>query len=103
MSTPVAIDFEGMDAQPAVRNAVVKQIVRFEKRFGPIAAGRVVLRSPKNGSIGEAPAPYEVNIEMSLLDGRNFFVGGGPQSGQRHADLNLAISDAFKWARTAAL
>ena len=101
MSTPVEIDFQGMDAQPAVRDAVVKHIAQFERRFGPIAGGRVVLKSPP----GKAPArgPYEVNIEMSLPDGRNFFVGGGPPAGPRHADLNVAINDAFKWARTAAL
>ncbi len=100
MSTPVEIDFQGMDAQPAVRDAVIKHIAQFEKRFGPIAGGRVVLKSPK----GEAPAsgPYEVNIELSLPNGRNFYVGG--QQGDRcHADLGRAIDDAFKWARTAAL
>jgi ribosome-associated translation inhibitor RaiA len=100
MSTPVEIDFQGMDATPAVRDTVIKHINQFERRFGPIAAGRVVLKSPR----GTAPArgPYEVNIELTLPNGRNFYVGG-PQSGQRHADLNRAINDAFKWARTAAL
>jgi hypothetical protein len=100
MNTPVEIDFQGMDAQPAVREAVIKHIAQFEKRFGPIAGGRVVLKSPS----GAVPArgPYEVNIELTLPNGRNFYVGA-PQGGQRHADLNRAINDAFKWARTAAL
>jgi hypothetical protein len=101
MSTPVEIDFQGMDAQPAVREAVIKHLARFEQRFGSVASGRVVLKSPN----GETPAggPYEVNIELSLSNGRNFFVGGGPLGDRRHADLGVAINDAFKWARTAAL
>ena len=101
MRTPVEIDFQGMDAQPAARDAVNKQIAEFERRFGPIAAGRVVLRSPK----AELPAgaPFEVNIELSLPNGRNFYVGGGPRGDRRYADLDFAINDAFKWARYAAL
>ena len=104
MSTPVEIDFQGMDAQPAVRDAVIKHIAYFERRFGPIAGGRVVLKSPRGAKIGETSAPglYEVNIELSLPNGRNFYVGGA-HADTRYADLEHAINDAFKWARTAAL
>lgn len=101
MSMPVEIDFQGMDANPAIRDSVAKHIAQFEKRFGPIAAGRVVLKS----SSGEMPArgPYEVNIELSLPDGRNVYVGSGARVDRRSADLDTAINTAFKWARTAAL
>lgn len=100
MSTPVEIDFQGMDAQPAVRESIIKHIAQFEKRFGPVVGGRVVLKSPN----GETPArgPYEVNIALSLPNGRNFYVGGTQGDG-RYADLDYAINDAFKWARCAAL
>ncbi len=101
MSTPVEIDFQGMDAQPAARDAVIKQIAHFEKRFGPIAAGRVVLKSPNGG--GPAHGPFEVNIELSLPNGRNFYIGRGPQDNKRYTDLDVAINDAFKWVRYAAL
>ena len=60
-----------------------------------------MLKSPEDGA--PARSPYEVNIELTLPDGSNVFIGGGSQRGSRHADLNLAIDDAFKWARTAAL
>lgn len=104
MSTPVEIDFQGMDAQPAVRESVVKHIAQFERRFGPIAGGRVVLKSPKGGRLGgtAVPGAYEVNIELSLPNGRSFVVGG-TQGDRRYADLDFAINDAFKWARTAAI
>ena len=100
MSTQVEIDFQGMDAQPAVRDAIIKHIAQFEKRFGPIVGGRVVLKSPN----GNAPARghYEVNIALSLPNGRNFYVGG-TQGDERYADLGYAINDAFRWARYAAL
>lgn len=101
MCTSVEIDFQGMDAQPAVRDAVFKQIALFEQRFGPIEAGRVVLKSPH----GEPPAsgPFEVNIELLLPNGRSVYVGRAPQDDARYADLDVAINDAFKWARCAAL
>lgn len=104
MSTPVEIAFQGMDAQPAVRDAVIKHIAQFEQRFGPIEGGRVVLKSPTNGTIGGTPArgPYEVNIELSMPNGRSLLVGG-TQGDKRYADLDFAINDAFKWARCAAL
>ncbi len=101
MRPPIEIDFQGMKAQPAVRDVVDKHVASFERRFGPIAAGRVVLKSPHEGTTGGGP--YEVQIELSLPDGRNVLVGGGPARDPRHADLDLAIDDAFKWARTAAL
>ncbi len=100
MSTQVEIDFQGMDAQPAVRESVIKHIAEFEQRFGPITGGRVVLKSP-NGET-RAGGPYEVNIELSMPNGRNFYVGG-TQGDKRYADLDYAINDVFKWARTAAL
>ena len=101
MNTPVDIDFQGMDAQPAARDAVNKQIAEFERRFGPIEGGRVVLKSPK----AELPAgaPFEVNIELSLPNGRNFYIGRGQQRDRRYADLAFAINDSFKWVRYAAL
>jgi hypothetical protein len=104
MSTPVEIDFQGMDAQPAVRDAVIKHIAQFEKRFGPVVGGRVVLKSPNNGRVGDMSARghYEVNIALSLPNGRNFYVGG-TQGDERYADLDYAINDAFRWARAAAL
>jgi ribosome-associated translation inhibitor RaiA len=101
MNAPVEIAFQGMDAQPAVRDTVYRHIASFERRFGPIATGRVVLRSPHNGVA--APGPYEVDIDLTLPGGRNVFIGGGLQRDPRHANLDLAIDDAFKWARTAAL
>ena len=101
MRTPVEIDFQGMDAQPAVRDAVIKQIAHFEKRFGPITAGRVVLKSPNGGSA--ARGRFEVNIELSLPNGRSFYIGRGPQDNRRYTDLDDAINDAFRWVRYAAL
>lgn len=101
MSTPVEIDFQDMDANPVVRDAVIKHIARFERRFGPVTACRVVLKSPHGN--GAAGGPYEVSIELSLPNGCNFYVGGSAHGDRRHADPVVAIDDAFKWARTAAL
>ena len=45
METPVEIDFQGMPAQPSIRDAIAKHIDELERRFGRITAGRVVVKA----------------------------------------------------------
>ena len=52
MSTPVEIDFRAWRPSPPFAMPSIKHIASFEKRFGPIAAGRVVLKSPHGENAG---------------------------------------------------
>ncbi|MEJ2378665.1 MAG: HPF/RaiA family ribosome-associated protein [Pseudolabrys sp.] len=97
METPVEIDFQGMDAKPDIREAIAKHVAMLEDRFGRVTAGRVVLKAPsgrhRTGGI------YEINIHMTLPEGRDVNIDRTPQNDERYADLNFALNDAFKRAR----
>jgi cold shock CspA family protein len=97
LETPVKIDFQGMDANAAMRKAIVERVDNLEQRFGRITACRVVVIAPtahhQTGGI------YEIHIHLSLPDGREVNVAKTPQNDERHANSAYAINDAFKRAR----
>ena len=97
METPVQIDFQGMEADAGVRAAIAKQVAQLEERFGHITAGRVVLKAP--GGHHRTGGLYEINIHLSLPQGRAVNIDRTPQNDERYSDLNFALNDAFKRAR----
>ncbi|HWK97766.1 MAG TPA: HPF/RaiA family ribosome-associated protein [Pseudolabrys sp.] len=97
MESPVQIDFQGMDADPAVRAAIAHHVAELEERFGHITAGRVVLRSP--GGRHRSGGLYEIHIRLALPDGRQVNIDHTPQNDERYADLEFALNDTFKRAR----
>lgn len=97
MLTPVKIDFQGMDAKPEIRSTIAKHVMQLEERYGRVTAGRVVLKAP--GGHHRAGGLYEVNIRLSLPEGREVNVARTAQADERHSDLAFALNDAFKRAR----
>lgn len=97
MQTPVEIDFQGLDAKPELRSAIDKHITQLEERFGRVTAGRVMLKAP--GGRHRTGGLYEINIHLSLPDGREVNIARTPQRDERYSDLNFALNDAFKRAR----
>ncbi len=97
METPVQIDFQGMDADPAIRAAVARHVAQLEERFGRITAGRVVIRSP--GARHRSGGLYEIHVRLALPDGREVNVDHTRQNDERYADLEFALNDCFKRAR----
>ena len=97
MQTPVQIDFQGMDPNVEVRGTIAKHVGQLEERYGRVTAGRVVLKAP--GGHHRTGGLYEINIRLSLPEGREVNVGRTAQADERHSDLNFAINDAFKRAR----
>jgi len=97
METPVEIDFQGMPANPGVRDAIAKHVSQLEERFGRITAGRVVLKAP--GGHHHKGGLYEINVRLALPEGREVNIGHTAQNDERHADIDFAINDAFKRAR----
>lgn len=96
METPVEIDFQGMPAQPQLRDTIAEHVSQLEQRFGHITAGRVVLKAPGGH---HRTGLYEVNIRLALPDGREVNVDRTPHEDERHSDVTFAINDAFKHAR----
>ncbi len=97
MQTPVQIDFQDLDANSTIREAVVRHIDQLEQRCGRITACRVVLKGP--GEHHRTGGLYEINIRLSLPDGREVDISRTPKADERHSDLSFAIGDAFKRAR----
>lgn len=97
MQTPVQIDFQGLEAKPELRSAIEKQIAQLEERFGRVTAGRIVVKAP--GGRHRTGGLYEINVRLSLPEGREVNIARTPQGDERHADLNYALNDAFKRAR----
>lgn len=97
MQTPVQIDFQGMDAKLEIRSVIAKHLEQLEERYGRVTAGRVVLKAP--GGHHRTGGLYEVNIRLSLPEGREVNVARTAQADERHSDLSFALNDAFKRAR----
>jgi cold shock CspA family protein len=97
METPVQIDFQGTDASPAMRALIVEYLNDLESRFGRITAGRIVIKAP--GRRHRSGGLLDVNIHLSLPNGREVKVSRTPQNDERYSDPEFAIGDAFKRAR----
>ena len=97
MQTQPVIDFQGVQATPAVASAIGKHIFQLEQRWGRITASRVAIKSPSaHHRIGGL---YEVHIHLSLPDGRSVDVARTPTADERNSDLTFAVDDAFRHAR----
>jgi cold shock CspA family protein len=97
MQTPTEIVFQGFDANPQVRDAIAMHVDKLEQRFGRITACRVVLKGP--GAHHQKGGLYEVNVRLTLPNGREVDVGRTAPADERHGDLTFALNDAFKRAR----
>ncbi len=97
MQVPVQIDFQGMQPESRLRSAIEAHVAALEKRFGRVTACRVVLKAP--GGRHRTGGLYEVNIHLSLPDGRDVDIARTASADERHADVDFAINDAFKRAR----
>jgi ribosome-associated translation inhibitor RaiA len=97
METPAQIDFQGMSASDRVREEIEEQITVLEERFGRVTACRVVVKAPsgrhKNGG------QYEINVRLTLPNGREVNIGRTASEDERHADIDFALNDVFKRAR----
>lgn len=97
MQTPVEIDFQGMSARSEIRDSIEKHVAELEQRYSRVTACRVVLKA--SGSHHQTGGLYEINIRLSLPNGREVNVERTSKADERHADLAFAINDAFKRAR----
>jgi ribosome-associated translation inhibitor RaiA len=97
METQPEIQFQGLTATSAVRDAINRHVAELEQISGRITACRVAVKAPsqhhRKGGL------YEVHVRLTLPDGREVNVERTPTADERHADLTFAIDDAFKHAR----
>ena len=96
METPAEIDFQGMDTTPQLQTSIEEHVAKLEERCGRVTACRVVVKGP---GAHHRTGLYEINIHLSLPDGREVNVARTPQADERYADLPFAINDTFRRAR----
>ena len=93
METTPQIDFQGMEPSEAMRSRVMRHILRLEDHYGRMTACRVAIRAPsarhRTGGL------YEIDIFLSLPDGRNASVGHTRQDDERFQRFDFAVDDAF--------
>jgi len=97
MQTPVEVDFQGMAGTAETRAAIAKHVAELEQRYGRVTACRVVVKGP--GGHHRTGGLYEVNIHLTLPNGRDVDVARTAQADERHSDLTFAVNDAFKRTR----
>ena len=97
MQSAVEIEFHGVNPAEPTRDAVAKHVAELESRFGRLTACRVLIKSP--GGHHRTGGLYEVNIHLSLPNGREVAIGRTATADERLADLPFAVNHAFKRAR----
>jgi ribosome-associated translation inhibitor RaiA len=96
MQTQPEIQFQGLTATPAIRDAINRHVAELDQRYGRITACRVAVKAPSQHH--HKGGLYEVHVRLELPDGREVNVERTPTADERHADLTFAIDDAFKHA-----
>lgn len=96
METQTQIEFQGTDASPALRTTIEGHVKELENRFGRITGCLVVVKAPSRRH--RTGGLFEINVHLSLPNGREVKVSRTPQDDERHADADFAIADAFKRA-----
>lgn len=96
MQTKPQIDFQGMEASADIQARIERQIERLEEHYGRLTACRVVVKGP--GGRHQTGGHYEINIHLSLPDGRDVAVDRTPDLDERFQDFDFALNDAFNRA-----
>jgi len=97
MKTPVEIDFPGLQRTEVLRRLVLKQVDVLEKRFGRITACRIVIKAPSDRQVRRGV--YEISIHLVLPRGREVDIARARAADATHADVTVAVNDAFRRAR----
>lgn len=96
MQTEPQIVFHGMDASPAVTDAIRGKIGKLEQVFDRITSLRVVVE--KRTARGHKGHLYQVAVDAEVPGGM-IVVNRKPGDLGAHEDLHVAIRDAFDVAR----
>lgn len=97
MQTPPEIEFQGMQATPAIEAAIAQHVAQLEEYWDRVTACRVAVKAP--GHHHRAGGLYEVHICLALPEGREVNVRRTATADDRRTDLTFAINNAFKRAR----
>jgi ribosomal subunit interface protein len=92
MQTPLEISFRNMDVSPAVETRVRERAQRLERFYSGITSCHVFIKAPHESH--QSGNLYEVHIEVRV-PGSELLVTGKPGNADAHADIMVAVRDAF--------
>lgn len=96
MDMPVQVTFRNVDPSPAVEAEVLRRASMLERYHPRLQSCRVVVEAPHRHR--RKGAPYRVLIDM-VVPGAELVVGRNPTEHAAHADVYVAVRDAFRAAR----
>ncbi|MHC5211702.1 MAG: HPF/RaiA family ribosome-associated protein [Planctomycetota bacterium] len=96
MQTPVQVTFKDIQPDDAVREEVWRQAEDLEHFYDRITSCRVVVAAPHRHS--RTGRLHAVRVELGV-PGTQLVVGRGDRRSDAHADVHLAVRDAFRAAR----
>ena len=96
MHTPIEIHFHGIEKSEAIEERVREKAAKLEKHFGRMSRCRVVLEAPHRSP--QKPKVYRIKVEISLPRRRPIVVAHERAGAHAHAELPLAIREAFEAA-----
>lgn len=93
MRSQFRVNFKNMDHSDAIEEIVAKKVEKLEHRFKNLLSCEVVIEVPHHHSLG-VHIPH-VNVHVKMREGE-LMVNREPEKDKSHADINIAIRDAFK-------
>lgn len=96
MKTPLQITFHQMHSSPTTEDDIRARVADLEKVFDRIVGCQVRIELPhRHHQHGQ---PYHVRIDLQV-PGKHIVVGQAKEDRADHAELSIALRDAFRAAR----
>ncbi|HEY5759670.1 MAG TPA: HPF/RaiA family ribosome-associated protein [Steroidobacter sp.] len=92
MQTPLRITFRHMEASAAVEARIREHVDRLERFHNRITGCHVIIDAP--AAHRRHGAPFDVTVDLTV-PGREIAVRTGHTEHEAHADVYVAIRDAF--------
>jgi cold shock CspA family protein/ribosome-associated translation inhibitor RaiA len=96
MNLPVQVTFHGFEPTPAIEAEIHKRAARLDRYYGRITGCRVMVEAPHRHH--RHGFHYRVRVDITVPEGE-IVIGHEPALSAEHADINVAIRDAFRAAR----
>jgi ribosome-associated translation inhibitor RaiA len=97
MQVPLQIAFKNMDHDAAAEAEIREKAAKLEQFSDRITSCHVTVEAPHTRHL--QGSVYRVRIHLALPAHQGVVVDREPEVDQSHADLRVAIRDAFKAAR----
>lgn len=97
MTTPLEIQFHGVDKSEAVETRIREKVERLEKKFGRMTHCRVVVESPRRNN--HKGTLFLIKILMGMPGRPEIVVSHEPGDSDMHGDVYVALRDAFDAAQ----